>query len=1590
MSKVIFASVSAALMLCIVAVAQHAQAADVLFVADGYYQQETDIFNRLQSNGHDVTIEESYNVTGATDLTPYNLIIVTEYATGIDQSGIDNIDSAGKPLLIIEYWDFYYSYAFDMSWDSWGDYLGTDTVHNPYDNHFITEPFEDTLDIHTMPWAVLTDVHISALKSGVAPLIYSDQYLQNVTVAVDDANKRVFSGICDTNHFTEEAWDLFDQIVGYLFSLDCTPEGLATYDEESCCDNLSVTPGCIPGEECDPIFYYCTACGDDVCGPHENPWTCGLDCSDCTSSGLDDESCARATVQFWADLERMRVAEDLAGMTYEDRAAAISEQTWFGRMPGTVSTAFYHDGALRKIVGTKVSPRLFFSSDTHTGPVAYSNAFVSRYGPMLFWNAPEIELVQYYKQITSTGEHVVFYRQLFDGVPVVGGMLFIVFDNEHRLTAVHNTILPSLSHITVPNISLEEAEDAIGAFLGGIEVEAQKSGVFIYPGAENRLDSRLVYEIEAIEYDTEQSLGAFRVDAFSGDVVARHPVKWSFPYIPGAIPIVGNPEPYARFFDGKVPYEVAYCFEAAGADGSCAGDTLISHNRNNYSKSQLGRGSSAADETNMVFNNLPGLKSYDSWNTDASAGDRAHWYPIYYMFENHIIPDFEQYNSDDTVSGREAGIVGLYYGDGDDRNDPFSLATRTRFPHESIAYSVSPGSGWAGIFSVEGVDLFTFAHEFGHRIHQWDLINSQDHVVWESIGDINGLVYTQIHKHDPDSTRMPCKDSNGDDAQWDLSRGSSCFTVSGKDTPGEGDGDYYHETIKVSRDREYTRCSAIEKLARGELDPQDADLDENMWRSFKEPTAKNHGHGRSPATYDQLINDDSMFFEEDLMSNFTPETMGDTLDIEAFCEHKDDGDNEGRCKCGGSHGIGHTNQGILNKFFFDLAYISGANYTLANTAHDTAYAMQDLMFAIYGEGVFATNGSFNYPEVAERILEVVDEEVNFNSYKKKMVKEALRDRKIFMSAGGNSTVSNGTPSDIEAVWHWRNIDDQRLYIFYRMNEDSTYGTDPWMLDHPERYPRPLGYAVLQMVDNGATRKWSIEKQCRNKMPMVDGEIARSGFAPTAVNLGDSIFVAWSQYDKPLDEAGKRNGKPWGHLAYARFDPLDGDDGCGAWSDVNIDTETEVHGSVRSTFVDRDSIYFAILPDFETDPCWLGPLCDPVDRDIWDEVIDPIDSDMSDLLDEAGFEPDIPMDQVWDDAPGDDSERSNFGHAFWAILAILQEQGLGLLTLPMAGDQYAPYSASRVVSLRVRDLNQALNISTGAFPEISDSMSVLLPNAMQFITQTQKASIPMPLAMKFRLVQGTHALTGDNVFSLDVQTVAVAFLNGDEDTAGRRDVTIRQYATEGSVYGLFDAVVGKASYTPALTTLGRHEQSSQLYSQYQDRVVACTDFAEAQQGPVSNQMACKVFDKGVITAGSGALKKIGLPYENVDPDVALVASPRAVNIADSAYIFYRSAGSDSLKYVAFEGVDFDVVTYNPIFYGLEFKDTWNGPDKVVTHVNVDVDRLPDQPSKAGEDWPVFAATPFVNSNGALGFLGVEYGGGVFDTIEYHIRGLEAEY
>jgi hypothetical protein len=189
----------------------------VLFVANGYYQQETDIYNHLQNLGmFDVTIKKDYQIYGSTDLTVYDLIIITGFAPNIGYSATNNIKNSSIPLMIIEYWDFWYSYKMGLlNWDS-GDYYGTDTVELIDDQHPITIGLDQEVEVYDESWAVLYGASLSSLSTDTAPLIYSWQSANEAAVIVDDDRKMVATGIYNTTHYTDDAWELFDNIVTFL------------------------------------------------------------------------------------------------------------------------------------------------------------------------------------------------------------------------------------------------------------------------------------------------------------------------------------------------------------------------------------------------------------------------------------------------------------------------------------------------------------------------------------------------------------------------------------------------------------------------------------------------------------------------------------------------------------------------------------------------------------------------------------------------------------------------------------------------------------------------------------------------------------------------------------------------------------------------------------------------------------------------------------------------------------------------------------------------------------------------------------------------------------------------------------------------------------------------------------------------------------------------------------------------------------------------------------------------------------------------------------------------------------------------------
>ena len=166
-----------------------AQPVKVLFVKNGWYQQETDIYNHLTDLGsYDITTKKDYQIYGSTDLSIYDLIIITEFAPNISYLGLNNIKNSGKPVLIVEYWDFWYSYKLGLVEDDWAGYYGTDTVEVITPEHPIARRFGDEIEVYSTSYTVY-GIPYSDIKDGVTPLIYSSSSFNEVAVLSDKDRK---------------------------------------------------------------------------------------------------------------------------------------------------------------------------------------------------------------------------------------------------------------------------------------------------------------------------------------------------------------------------------------------------------------------------------------------------------------------------------------------------------------------------------------------------------------------------------------------------------------------------------------------------------------------------------------------------------------------------------------------------------------------------------------------------------------------------------------------------------------------------------------------------------------------------------------------------------------------------------------------------------------------------------------------------------------------------------------------------------------------------------------------------------------------------------------------------------------------------------------------------------------------------------------------------------------------------------------------------------------------------------------------------------------------------------------------------------
>ncbi len=206
--------------------------ADVLFVSNGYYDQEAEIQAHLEANSaYNVTVLDDYSMYGDTDLSQYDLIVVTGFSPNISDAGIQNILSSEKPVFIVEYWDYWYSYKMGLVSSDWCGTTMTDTIEVIEHQHYITAPLDQPATVYGSDGMVI-GVPMAYIEPGATPLAYGSSQYDQVTLISDEQRNIVASGMNDVSKLTTDGWDLFDRGLEYALIPDQESGCLAAMTED--------------------------------------------------------------------------------------------------------------------------------------------------------------------------------------------------------------------------------------------------------------------------------------------------------------------------------------------------------------------------------------------------------------------------------------------------------------------------------------------------------------------------------------------------------------------------------------------------------------------------------------------------------------------------------------------------------------------------------------------------------------------------------------------------------------------------------------------------------------------------------------------------------------------------------------------------------------------------------------------------------------------------------------------------------------------------------------------------------------------------------------------------------------------------------------------------------------------------------------------------------------------------------------------------------------------------------------------------------------------------------------------------------------
>ncbi|MCP4599581.1 MAG: hypothetical protein GY847_03410 [Proteobacteria bacterium] len=204
---------------------------DVLFVASESSDTEKAIEDHLiDIDGYNVVIQNDSDIGDDTDLSLYDLIILTGFAPNVSTAGIQNIKSSRIPVLVLEYQNFSYSHQLGLVKSDVGADIDTRNVESVFKGlgeytRYLGRDVQVYDSSHSV-WGIPSN----DIEAGVQPLMYSSRSFSEVSVFIDESRKIAVSGISEAAMYTSDGWRLFDLLLAGLCrgsSLSMNPDNTA-------------------------------------------------------------------------------------------------------------------------------------------------------------------------------------------------------------------------------------------------------------------------------------------------------------------------------------------------------------------------------------------------------------------------------------------------------------------------------------------------------------------------------------------------------------------------------------------------------------------------------------------------------------------------------------------------------------------------------------------------------------------------------------------------------------------------------------------------------------------------------------------------------------------------------------------------------------------------------------------------------------------------------------------------------------------------------------------------------------------------------------------------------------------------------------------------------------------------------------------------------------------------------------------------------------------------------------------------------------------------------------------------------------------